>query len=125
MTILKGHENSVFGLDYHGDDLLYSCGRDAHIKLWDIWAQKELISVPAHMYQAKSLSMHSGLLLSASMDKSIKIWDEDLNLLKVVDFARDQAHINSVNKVEWLNKEVFISSSDDRTLIIWQVQLNN
>ncbi|MFY0644841.1 MAG: hypothetical protein JXR19_10280 [Bacteroidia bacterium] len=122
---LEGHENSVFGLTFLDENLLYSCGRDAHIKLWDIWSQKALVSVPAHTYQAKTLSFNSELLLSASMDKSIKVWDADLNLLKVIDYARNQGHINSVNKVRWLNKEMFVSSSDDRTLIIWQVQLIN
>ena len=76
------------------------------------------------MYQAKSLSYHHGLILSCSMDKTIKIWDDELQLLKVLDKERNDGHTNCVNKVQWLKDGIFISSSDDRDLIVWQVELN-
>ncbi|MEY2924926.1 MAG: hypothetical protein RLZZ337_1474, partial [Bacteroidota bacterium] len=71
--ILEGHTNSVFGLTRVDDFTLISTGRDALIKAWDLKINKEVHSVPAHMYQAKSLDYNGDLLLSSSMDKTIKV----------------------------------------------------
>lgn len=120
----QAHENAVFGMAFLSEDILVSTGRDARIRMWDARSYTELQEVPAHMYQAKSLSYNGNLLLSSSMDKTIKIWDDNLQLLKVLDKQRNDAHTNCINKVEWMNQEFFISSSDDRNLMVWQVELN-
>jgi WD40 repeat protein len=61
------------------------------------------------------------------MDKSIKVWDPvNRKLLKVIDKARNAGHGTSINKVVWstYNGNI-ISVSDDRTISIWQIQVNN
>ncbi|MBR9861625.1 hypothetical protein GYB22_12950 [bacterium] len=121
---LEGSENSVFALELNGEDLLYSSGRDARIRLWDLKIFKEVAEVPAHMYQVKSLSYRNGLLLSSSMDKTIKVWNTDLELIKVVDFARNGGHTNCINKVAWVDDRMCVSSSDDRSIVVWQVDNN-
>lgn len=118
----KAHNNSVFGLAYLGHDILASAGRDARIKLWDLKSYRELMSVDAHLYQVTSLAYRNGLLLSSSMDKSLRIWSDELDLLKVADPIRDNGHSNCVNRVCWLNDSMFVSSSDDRSLIIWEIE---
>jgi WD40 repeat protein len=56
------------------------------------------------------------------MDKSIKIWDlHDFSLLKVVDKMRNESHVNSVNKIAWVNAIEFVSISDDKKLIHWRL----
>jgi WD40 repeat protein len=92
--------------------------------MWDLKSYHEALDVPAHNYQGKSLSFNGEHLLSSSMDKTIKIWTKELELLKVMDYARNQSHINCINKVEWLNTEQFVSCSDDRSLILWQMEIN-
>ena len=122
---MKGHENSVFALcSIPNTNTLLSTGRDAHIKLWDTKSYSPLLSIPAHNYQAKSLSFLNGLVLSSSMDKTIKLWDTELNLLKVIDLNRNQSHSNCINKVRWFTDDLFVSCSDDRSLMIWQIELN-
>lgn len=121
---LKGHTNSVFALALIDDKTLVSAGRDAMIRAWDLTIGKEVHAVPAHEYQAKSLHYNGKTLLSSSMDKTIKVWNEKLDLLKVIDLERNEGHTNCINKVEWLDEEHFVSCSDDRSLILWKVEIN-
>ena len=55
-----------------------STGRDARILAHDLKLNKVVHEVPAHLYQVKNLSWNSQFLLSCSMDKTIKVWDEQL-----------------------------------------------
>ena len=119
---LEGHTNSVFAIELLDKNTLVSTGRDALIKVWDLTINKEIHSVPAHLYQAKSLAFNGDLLLSSSMDKTIKVWNDKLELLKVIDFERNESHTNCINKVVRLDENRFVSGSDDRSLIFWQVE---
>jgi WD40 repeat protein len=120
---LTGHTNSVFGLALLDTNTLASTGRDGMIRIWDLTINKEVHAVAAHEYQAKSLSYNGTNLLSSSMDKTIKVWDEKLELLKVIDIERYAGHTNCINKVEWLDEEHFVSCSDDRSLYLWKVEI--
>lgn len=120
---LIGHTNSVFALTFLDKNTLVSTGRDAMIRAWDLTIGKEVHAVPAHDYQAKSLSYNGTILLSSSMDKTIKLWNESLDLLKVIDLARYGGHTNCINKVEWVDDHRFISCSDDRSLYLWKVEI--
>lgn len=127
---LVGHTNSVFALNYSPDELLLASGsRDVNLKFWDSTNYTLIESIVAHMYAINYLSFKEdgNLLVTCSMDKSIKIWDTaDRKLLKVIDKARNAGHGTSINKVVWstYNGNV-ISVSDDRTISIWQIQVNN
>ena len=57
------------------------------------------------------------------MDKTIKFWNDQLELVKVIDFARYQGHTNCINKVEWIDENMFVSCSDDRSLCLWKVEI--
>ena len=122
---LRGHTNSVFALERIDDHHLLSTGRDAHIKAWDLTITKEVSDVSAHLYQAKSLSYNGQHVLSSSMDKTIKLWTPDLKLLKVIDHARYASHTNCVNKVLWVGEDMFVSCSDDRSLILWRIEIKS
>ena len=120
---LMGHTNSVFALAMIDDNTLVSTGRDAMIRAWDLTIGKEVYAVPAHEYQAKSLSYNGSILLSSSMDKTIKLWSNELELLKVIDFEKYEGHTNCINKVQWLDENMFVSCSDDRSLYLWKVEI--
>jgi WD40 repeat protein len=119
---LQGHTNSVFALELLDENTLVGTGRDAVIRAWDLVLGKEVHAVPAHEYQAKSLSYNGHTLLSSSMDKTIKLWSEKLDLLKVIDLERYDGHTNCINKVQWLDENMFVSCSDDRSLYLWKVE---
>jgi WD repeat-containing protein 61 len=119
------HENSVFSLLMHPTSkYLLSGSRDAHYFVWDLKQEKELIKkVPAHNFTINdfALSMDENYFVTASRDKTIKIWDAyDFKLLKVIDRQRHQGHSHSVNKIIWLKRDnSVISCSDDRRIIRW------
>jgi len=126
-SIAKAHDNSVFSVRYSPDGkYLLSGGRDAHLKVWDVAHDFELISSqPAHWFTLNDIAYHpkGHLFATASRDKTIKIWAADtFKLVKVIDTARYGCHVNSVNKLLWTSHEnQLISCSDDRTIMAWHV----
>lgn len=122
---IEAHSNSVFGLCYSDFGLL-TVSRDAKIKLWDIDHNfLNLAEVPAHLYAINAIVKLDSMpfLITCSMDKSIKIWQEEgLKLLKVINKAKNAGHGTSINRLLWLpKKEILLSASDDRTISIWKL----
>lgn len=119
------HQSSIFRVLAGVEGRLYSTGRDAHLKLWDVQVDgppKAIADVPAHNYAVNDLIVApSGLLISGSMDKSIKIWHPlTLELLKVINFEKNQCHWNGVNRLLWLD-DTLLSCSDDRKVMAWRI----
>ncbi len=115
--------SSVFGVDFHLEDQLLICGgRDAVL---DFLKDEEKESIKAHLLHVNDIKLNpeQTYFLSASMDKTVKLWDwEKRRLLKVIDFEKYQGHTSSVNKILWFDKNKFISCSDDRTLKCYEIQ---
>lgn len=136
----KTHDNSIFSILYApNSDYLLTGARDAYLKLWDLEntlkneSLKLLESLPAHLFTINSIVFHPknpAIFATASRDKTIKIWQLDaqnaqLTLLKVLDTIRNGCHIRSVNRLFWSNyNDYLISASDDRTLIVWQIEIS-
>lgn len=132
---IQAHKNSVFTLTYSPDyRFLLSGSRDAHLKVWDVndhYALHE--SIVAHMYCINHVeySPDGKYFATCSMDKSVKIWDAtSFKLLKVIDKARHAGHATSVNRLLWHPSvsengiNPLISASDDRSISVWEVDLN-
>lgn len=123
---IEAHQNSVFALSFdHLGNYLLSGGRDALLRRWDTTTNyKQTHDIPAHTLHIKHIAFNESgrLFATVSMDKTIKIWDaESMTLLKVIDKARNDAHINSVNKVIWLDENQFVTCSDDKQIMIWEI----
>lgn len=126
--IRQAHKNSVFTVQYSPDGgYLLSGGRDAHLKVWAVERDFEMISgQAAHWFTINHITFHpeGHLFATASRDKTIKIWDaENFQLLKVIDTIKYGGHINSVNKLYWSNyNNYLLSCSDDKSILVWEVE---
>lgn len=126
-TVLKNaHSPSVFCFAYHPDGrTLLSGGRDAMLRLWDLATNAPINAWPAHRFTLNHLvfSPNGRFFATASRDRTIKIWDaQTVELLKVIDTIRYGGHVNSVNKLLWM-EEGLVSCSDDRTMAIWEFEV--
>jgi WD40 repeat protein len=140
--IKKAHNSSVFIVKYaQNGNFLLSGGRDAHLKVWDLSEknaqntegvnQEPIETISAHWYTINAIAFHPKIptvFATASRDKTIKIWlmntEGVLVLQKVIDTIRYGCHTHSVNALYWspFNNQL-ISASDDRTLIIWDIDI--
>ncbi len=120
----KAHDSSVFSLQSRGEEL-YSVGKDARIKRWSTDFQL-LNEVIGHIYAIHDIqfSPDGKWFATASMDKTVKVWEsETLTLRKVLDASRHGGHKNSVNKLIWSSfDDLLVSASDDKNLSIWKIQ---
>lgn len=121
------HQNSVFALAYAPKgNKLYSGGRDVLLRNWNLHHAYEMeLNIPAHTLHINAIafSPDEKLFATVSMDKTIKIWDAQTDtLLKVIDKARNDGHVTSVNKILWLSENELITCSDDRTVMMWGIE---
>lgn len=130
-VLRNAHENSVFTVAYSPDQkYLLSGGRDAWLRVWEF--PEEHFSLPvlsekspaqaAHLFTVNHIafSPDGAFFATASRDKTVKIWDaRHFELLQVLDTIRQGGHINSVNRLLWI-EDALVSASDDRTLMVWE-----
>ncbi len=127
---LAGHTLSVFAMQYHPEtEVLISTGRDAHLRIWD--QRNDYLPVQdisAHMYAINHIVFdpNARCFATGSMDKTIKIWDgTTFALLKVIDKDRYDGHVNSVNRMLWMEFDnLLVTCSDDRTIAVWDINFD-
>lgn len=106
-------------------DHLITASKDAHVRIWDIKKEFEMIkNIPAHNYAIYQISYNSSLniYLTAARDKTVKLWNSDFEILLRLDKENYEGHINSVNSVIWLDEKRFVSAGDDRKAMLWEVE---
>jgi WD40 repeat protein len=105
-------------------EFIISGGRDAHIKKYSLTQHQILQDIPAHNYAIYDLLCipELQLMVSASRDKTIKIWDlESLDFLLRINKENYDAHMNSVNCLLFF-QGLLISGSDDRSIMVWRLK---
>jgi WD40 repeat protein len=121
----NSHANSVFCITAMPGGKVLSGGRDAQLKLWSKSEAPEM-SISAHLLHihAIQLSPSERLVATASMDKTVKIWDAwTMDLLKVLDKDKLPFHRSSVNALLWLDEFRMVTAGDDRQIEMTQIYL--
>lgn len=128
--IRDAHTNSVFSVAFSPDEkTLLSGGRDALLHVHSLsdhgtWTtDARAPELPAHLSTINHIvfSPDASLFATASRDKTVKLWDfSNGRLLKVLDTVRYGGHVNSVNRLLWMDN-ILLSASDDRTVSIWEI----
>ena len=121
--IKKAHENTVFSLWYDGFDRMYSGGRDAMVRCWNLTSKNLLLSLPAHWYTINSIfGAGKDVLMTCSRDKKVRVWHrENMKLLYSADIFKD-GHYKSVNAGIFLqDSELVATAGDDRRIILWKL----
>lgn len=102
------------------NDILYTGGKDAYLRLWDWKSEKLIKEVPAHNYAVYDIIDMGNVLVSASFDKTVKVWEpESLDIFQRID-VKTKGHSHTVNSLSKLNADEFISAGDDRKIKLWK-----
>lgn len=120
----QAHEMPIFSSVYDRiNHQLITGARDAQIKFWFSESNNDLA---AHYFAVNDLQINNDerYLISASMDKSIKVWDlESRDLLAIADQLKNVGHTKSVNRLAISKFEDYIvSASDDKNLMVWKIK---
>ncbi|KAH6565164.1 hypothetical protein BASA60_010041 [Batrachochytrium salamandrivorans] len=99
---------------------LYSSGTDGSIKVWDVHSSGKLTldgSMEAYDGKVYSLVINGNLLVSASSDKTIRLWNR--NTLECT--ATLTGHTAGVNAICLLPGDQLASVSSDKSIKIWDL----
>lgn len=130
LPVLEGHEDRVLSVVWSPDGkTLASSSRDNTVKLWhrkqnnqsntgfDTRLYKTLLG---HSDRVTSVSFHpkGQILASASYDKTIKLWQQNGQLLKTL-----QGHNDKITSISFSpDGELLASASHDKTVKLWNQQ---
>ncbi|KAF8849383.1 dynein regulator [Acephala macrosclerotiorum] len=133
---IKGHTRTILDVDYsgpRGSILLASCSSDLTIKLWDPADQyKNIRILPGHDHSVSAVRFipsgaigapsSGNLLVSASKDQTLKIWDVTTGYcVKTL-----QGHTGWVRDVcPSLDGRSLLSTGDDMTARLWDISMSN
>lgn len=122
--ISEAHQNSVFCLDII-DNRLISGGRDALLKEWSIDNLAYIRHQEAHWFTINAMThiAKKDLLVTASRDKSIRLWDSKTMKAISTFGLQDGGHVNSVNAVIYSQAyNLLYSAGDDRSIIVYSIR---
>lgn len=119
---LNAHKGGANCSIFYGD-VIYTGGKDAHICSWDWKNNKRLTHIAAHNFAVYDFLLmgNNKWLVSASFDKTIKLWDaQTLKIIKRLE-KKDGGHSHVVNRLAKVSDFQFISVGDDRQSILWEI----
>ena len=122
-NFIQQHEDGVNSICIDTDDqnILYSGGKDALLKVFNLSLNHTNKIIPAHNYAIYDIiQLNKSIILSCSRDKTIKVWDKkNMSVISRLDH-NSNGHKHSVNNIIKYKNDMFFSCSDDGTIILWK-----
>jgi eukaryotic-like serine/threonine-protein kinase len=122
--VLEGHSQAVYSVALSLDGKTIASGsEDKTIKLWDV-ATGELIRTLGEpgghreTVRAVAFSPDGTHLASAGWDDFVKLWNAETGQL----LQTYQGHTDRAVSVAFVNDQMIVSGSDDRTIRTWDVE---
>lgn len=98
---------------------IITAGRDAHISISD--SNYQLIKrIPAHYQTIYELLSIGDQFITASLDKTIKVWNSDFSKVQQRIEFKHGGHNRSVNGIVLIDQNTFVSYGDDKKIILWK-----
>ncbi len=129
ITTLTGHTGSVFDVKFSPNgEMIASASADRTIKLWQSSNGQEIRTLRDHTDSVYSVSFSPDgkIIASAGADKKIRLWS-----LEGKQLGTFEGHTGSINVVSFRPKRddklkyFLTSASADRTMIVWDLNLDN
>lgn len=116
----EGHSGAITGISYQAPEILYTCGQDCRIVVWNISEQKQVASWHLGKEKPSCLSVIPGSNMIAVGSRQIQLWSsESLSLMQTF-----TGHVSNVSQLKTLvsGKKIYLlsGSKTDRTLSLWQ-----
>lgn len=125
MQKLSGHENSVFDVLEVEKGVVWSGGRDARIRIYEQESEgwNPTKDINAHWYAINRMILVDECIVTASRDKSIRVWRKDGTAQSTIQSETNEfAHRHSVNDLLWMKeRNLLLSASDDGRIGIFNV----
>jgi len=128
LQTLKGHKRKVGVVKYHPvvENILASAGQDYEVKVWDVEAGEDKLTITGHTNIIQSLDWnHDGsLLVSNAKDKKVRVIDPRQQAIA----AEGNSHVGvKGGRGMWLGKHdklvtVGFGTGASREMIIWDIK---
>lgn len=120
------HENGTNSLAIFptNSNFLISGGKDGYLRVWNLIDFSVQIEIPAHNFAVyQILFINEGkTIVTSSRDKSIKIWNaRDCSFIQKIE-RKHYGHSHAVNDLWKKDENHFVSVSDDKRIILWQLE---